>query len=185
MVVAVKAEFQYNHSLKNCACLSLLKVHPLVKKKHTMQIHRCRFVEYQPAAINALDFTPPTVKRSRLAVGRANGNIEIWDPLHNFRLEKTIPGGEGQSVESIAWAHQSVIVDQDEDDTPEEIEQQLKRQLSKPPRLFSSGLNPYIVEWDTTSMTVKVYKSDQTYKMETHVNLYSDQWIPMAVQYGV
>lgn len=121
-----------------------------------MQIHRCRFVEYQPAAINALDFTPPTVKRSRLAVGRANGNIEIWDPSHNFRLEKTIPGGEGQSVESIAWAHQSIIVDQDEDDTPEEIEQQLKRQLSKPPRLFSSGLNPYIVEWDTTSMTVKV-----------------------------
>ena len=27
-----------------------------------MEVHRCRFVEYQPASINALDFTPFTVK---------------------------------------------------------------------------------------------------------------------------
>ncbi|KAF7725831.1 U3 small nucleolar RNA-associated protein [Apophysomyces ossiformis] len=120
-----------------------------------MEVHRCRFVEYQPAAINALDFTPPTVDRCRLAVGRANGNIEIWDPSHRYRLEKTIPGGQGLSVESLVWAHQSILVDQDEDDSPEEIAEQLKSLLQQPPRLFSSGLNPYIVEWDTTSLTAK------------------------------
>ncbi|KAI9312630.1 WD40-repeat-containing domain protein [Dichotomocladium elegans] len=120
-----------------------------------MEIHRCRFVEHQPAAINALDFTPPTVQRPRLAVGRANGDIEIWDPSYNFRLEKTIPGGEGQSVESIAWAHQSIVTDQIDGGIPEEIEAELKYLHDKPPRLFSSGLNPYIIEWDTTTLTVK------------------------------
>ncbi|KAI9027231.1 WD40-repeat-containing domain protein [Phycomyces nitens] len=120
-----------------------------------MEVHRCRFVEYQPAAINALNFTPPTAKQTRLAVGRANGNIEIWDPAHRYRLEKTIPGGKDLSVETLVWAHQSIVVDQDQDDEPEEIERELEQLLAAPPRLFSSGLNPYIVEWDTTSLTAK------------------------------
>ncbi|OAD67550.1 hypothetical protein PHYBLDRAFT_128113 [Phycomyces blakesleeanus NRRL 1555(-)] len=97
-----------------------------------MEVHRCRFVEYQPAAINALNFTPPTAKQTRLAVGRANGNIEIWDPAQRYRLEKTIPGGKDLSVETL-----------------------LEQLLAAPPRLFSSGLNPYIIEWDTTSLTAK------------------------------
>lgn len=125
-----------------------------------MEVHRCRFVEYQPAAINALDFTPSTVKRIRLAVGRANGNIEIWDPTHNYRLEKTLPGGQDLSVESLVWAHQNVLTDIDEDSTPEEVAKELEELLEQPPRLFSSGLNPYITEWDTTTMTIKV-KSKQ------------------------
>ncbi|CEG65053.1 U3 small nucleolar RNA-associated protein [Rhizopus azygosporus] len=120
-----------------------------------MEVHRCRFVEYQPAAINALDFTPSTVKRIRLAVGRANGNIEIWDPTHNYRLEKTLPGGQDLSVESLVWAHQNVLTDIDEDSTPEEVAKELEELLEQPPRLFSSGLNPYITEWDTTTMTIK------------------------------
>ncbi|KAL0093230.1 WD40-repeat-containing domain protein [Phycomyces blakesleeanus] len=120
-----------------------------------MEVHRCRFVEYQPAAINALNFTPPTAKQTRLAVGRANGNIEIWDPAQRYRLEKTIPGGKDLSVETLVWAHQSIVVDQDQDDEPEEIEHELEQLLAAPPRLFSSGLNPYIIEWDTTSLTAK------------------------------
>ncbi|KAI8381572.1 quinon protein alcohol dehydrogenase-like superfamily [Radiomyces spectabilis] len=120
-----------------------------------MEVHRCRFIEYQPAAINALDFTPSTCKQSRLAVGRANGNIEIWDPMHRFRLEKTIPGGQDLSVESLVWAHQSVVIDQDEDDDPEDRAKELQRQLDQPPRLFSTGLNPFIIEWDLTSLTAK------------------------------
>ncbi|KAI8059947.1 WD40-repeat-containing domain protein [Gilbertella persicaria] len=120
-----------------------------------MEVHRCRFVEYQPAAINALDFTPVTVKNTRLAVGRANGNIEIWDPTFKYRLEKTIPGGEDLSVESVVWAHQSAIANPDPEDEPEELAKELELLLQKPPRLFSSGLNPYIIEWDTTTMTAK------------------------------
>lgn len=125
-----------------------------------MEVHRCRFVEYQPAAINALDFTPSTVKDTRLAVGRANGNIEIWDPTYNYRLQKTLPGGEDLSVESLAWAHQNTVVNPDEDDTPEDILKETELLLQKPPRLFSSGLNPFIIEWDTTTMTAKVKKKN-------------------------
>ncbi|KAI8996980.1 WD40-repeat-containing domain protein [Pilobolus umbonatus] len=120
-----------------------------------MEVHRCRFVEYQPAAINALDFTPVTVKETRVAVGRANGNIEIWDPSYKYRLEKTLPGGEGLSIESIVWAHQSVVTNPQDYEDKEELKADVKELLDQPPRLFSSGLNPYIIEWDTTTMTAK------------------------------
>ncbi|KAI8062268.1 quinon protein alcohol dehydrogenase-like superfamily [Gongronella butleri] len=118
-----------------------------------VEAHVGRFFEYQPATINSLSFTPPSVKTCRLAVGRANGDIEIWDPSYNYRLEKTIPGGDGQSVETLVWAHQNVLTDIDEDDTPEQVEEQLQRQLAEPPRLFSAGLNSYIVEWNTQNLT--------------------------------
>ena len=124
-----------------------------------MEVHRCRFVEYQPAAINALDFTPSTVKETRLAVGRADGSIEIWDPANNFRFLKVIPGGKDISVESLVWAHQSVVsdlVDDEDDQDPEEKARELNELLAQPPRLFSSGLSPFIVEWDPVSLTVKV-----------------------------
>ena len=98
----------------------------------------------------------------RVAVGRANGDIEIWSPVdaefaHNqFHLVKTIPGGQDLlHSDALPWAHQSVI-QRNEDDTPEEAMEQLRQQLAKPPRLFSSGMNHSIVEWDTESMTVKV-----------------------------
>lgn len=121
-----------------------------------MEVHRCRFVEYQPASINSLSFTPPTVKESRLAVGRANGDIEIWDPTGRYNLEKTLPGGQDLSVESVVWAHQSVLTGLSDDEDPETVERARKRLLEQPPRLFSSGFNPYVLEWDTTSLTVKV-----------------------------
>ncbi|KAI8330637.1 WD40-repeat-containing domain protein [Chlamydoabsidia padenii] len=114
-----------------------------------MELHRCRFVEYQPATINALAFTPPSVGATRLAVGRANGDIELWDPQHQYRLEKVLPGGHGQSIESLVWAHQSKLTDEDDDD---DSQQQL---LDQSPRLFSSSLNSYIMEWDAQTLTAK------------------------------
>ena len=59
-------------------------------------VHRCRFVDYNPAAITAVAFPPlvlPNLHGSRrkhtkrmrkgrfgtLAVGRANGNIELYE----------------------------------------------------------------------------------------------------------
>lgn len=51
-----------------------------------MEIHRCRFVEYMPSAINALAFTTGTA-RPLVACGRANGDIEIWNPF-SWHLEK-------------------------------------------------------------------------------------------------
>lgn len=38
-------------------------------------VHRCRFVEWMPSAIECLVFC---AESSRLALGRANGDIEIY-----------------------------------------------------------------------------------------------------------
>ena len=60
---------------------------------HALSVHRCRFVDYNPAAITAIAFPPLALpgssskfKRRRskkrfgnLAVGRANGNIELYE----------------------------------------------------------------------------------------------------------
>ena len=55
-------------------------------EKQTVRLHRCRFIDWSPSPITALAF-PPAVLSPRkflpnvipvLAVGRANGNIEIW-----------------------------------------------------------------------------------------------------------
>lgn len=60
----------------------------------TLAVHRCRFVDFTPSAITALAFPPlalPSVKNKKadvpnhplkfgtLAVGRANGNIELCE----------------------------------------------------------------------------------------------------------
>lgn len=61
----------------------------------TLSVHRCRFVDYAPSAITALAFPPlplPSVKSKKsnapgkgflklglLAVGHANGNIDICE----------------------------------------------------------------------------------------------------------
>jgi U3 small nucleolar RNA-associated protein 4 len=79
----------------------------------TVSVHRCRFVDYTPTAITAIAFPPsplPTVKGKGkdtgtsysdfgvLAVGRANGNIEL--------LEWTGSGGQLQAPQ--AWVTKKV-----------------------------------------------------------------------------
>ncbi|GJJ77656.1 U3 small nucleolar RNA-associated protein 4 [Entomortierella parvispora] len=120
-----------------------------------MEVHRCRFVDYVPAAINALTFTP-TSTRPILACGRANGDIELWNPKNDWTVEKIIPGGKNTSVEALAWAHQTTLTE-DEDfwDSPAEKQAALKTLTKAPPRLFSAGLNAVVTEWDTTSLKPK------------------------------
>lgn len=60
----------------------------------TLSVHRCRFVDFTPAGVTALAFPPLSLpspkgkkaaavrhamKFANLAVGRANGNIEICE----------------------------------------------------------------------------------------------------------
>ncbi|KAF9427540.1 U3 small nucleolar RNA-associated protein [Podila epigama] len=120
-----------------------------------MEVHRCRFVDHKPSAINALAFTPNTTK-PLVACGRANGDIEIWNPKNEWNLEKIIPGGKNASVETLAWAHQTVLTE-DEDfwDSEREKQQALKKHLKAPPRLFSAGLNAIVTEWDLISLKPK------------------------------
>jgi U3 small nucleolar RNA-associated protein 4 len=122
-----------------------------------MELHRCRFVNYVPSAINCLALTPNTYKPyTLLACGRENGDIDIWDPREGWYLKKTIPGGSNQSVETVVWSHQNVITeDEDENLTPKEREKLLKQQLLLEPRLFISGLNGLITEYDIHTLLPK------------------------------
>eukprot|EP01134_Creolimax_fragrantissima_P004669 CFRG4669T1 len=90
-----------------------------------MSVHRCKFVEYKPEPIHCLAFSR---NESLLAVSRADGDIEIWNVEADWVLERCIRGGENVSVEALAWVEQ---------------------------RLFSAGLDGYVVEWDLTTLTPK------------------------------
>jgi U3 small nucleolar RNA-associated protein 4 len=109
-----------------------------------MDIHRARFVPYPPSAINALAFSHAQADNDkadpeclRLAVGRANGNIEIWNPARGAWVqERVFPGGKDRSVEGLVWTQE-----------PDELNQQGKV-ISGRLRLFSIGYSSSVTEWD-------------------------------------
>ena len=106
-----------------------------------MDIHRCRFVPYPPASINAVAFSHPseshkkaTPESLRVALGRSNGDIEIWNPLKGSWLQETIlRGGKDRSIEGLAWT-------QDIEDGDTSAGGRL--------RLFSIGYSSSVTEWD-------------------------------------
>lgn len=107
-----------------------------------MDIHRCRFVNYTPSAINALAFSHTSGSAGRdqplrLAIGRANGDIEIWDPRRGAWIhEITLRSGKDRSVEGLAWTH-----DPDEEDEKGYVTHGRLR-------LFSIGYSSAVTEWD-------------------------------------
>ncbi|KAK8252943.1 quinon protein alcohol dehydrogenase-like superfamily [Phyllosticta capitalensis] len=110
-----------------------------------MDIHRARFVRYPPSAINALafsysnkrEFTGKGTRYVRLAVGRANGNIEIWDPANGAWVhEITLSGGKDRSVEGLAWIQEP----DEEDENGYHTDGRL--------RLFSIGYSSTVTEWN-------------------------------------
>lgn len=102
-----------------------------------MDIHRCSFIDYTPESITSCAFTHESnldaiaPKNLRLAIGRSDGTIEIWNP-HNSRskwfLENIIPGSKGTSIEGLVWSSNN--------------------DPSLPPRLFSIGGSTILTEWD-------------------------------------
>jgi U3 small nucleolar RNA-associated protein 4 len=110
-----------------------------------MDIHRCRFVPYNPQAINALAFShPPSagvagrgVPTLRLAIGRANGDIEIWNPLRGAWFQETvIRGGKDRSIEGLTWTLDPQETGPDGGKLPGRL------------RLFSIGYSTAVTEWD-------------------------------------
>lgn len=107
-----------------------------------MEVHRCRFVPYPPSTVNALAFSHlssvgDVPESLRLAVGRANGDIEIWNPLRGAWVhETTLRGGRDRSIEGLVW-----IRDPDEEDAH-------GRMIAGRLRLFSIGYSTYVTEWD-------------------------------------
>jgi len=124
-----------------------------------MDIHRCRFVPFPAAAINAIAFSHPhlpTVKKSsktipvRLAIGRSNGDIEIWNPLGGAWHQETIlHGGKDRSVDALVW-----MVGDDED-----VEN--GRTIHGRLRLFSIGYSSTVTEWDIENGGAKTHASGQ------------------------
>ena len=108
-----------------------------------MDIHRSRFVPYPTSAINALAFSRSSdsgysgpLPSLKLAIGRANGNIEIWNPQRGSWVEETVFLGNGRSIDQLAWT-------QDPDDIDAESHAVLGQQ-----RLFSIASSPAVTEWD-------------------------------------
>ncbi|KAI2467090.1 WD40 repeat-like protein [Annulohypoxylon bovei var. microspora] len=108
-----------------------------------MDIHRCRFVPYPPSAINAIAFSYPTVTKSqrgapvRLAIGRANGDIEIWNPSNGiWHQETTLHGGKDRSIDGLVWVTE-----------PDQVLQDGTKLIGKS-RLFSIGYTSTVTEWD-------------------------------------
>lgn len=108
---------------------------------HLMNLHRCRFVDYTPHTISSVAFSHPSNTAAmasndlRLAVGRNNGDIEIWNPKFNWTHETTLYGSKGTSIEGLCWAV-------NQDDTT--------------PRLFTIGGSTYITEWDLSTGLPKI-----------------------------
>ncbi|KAJ2719987.1 U3 small nucleolar RNA-associated protein [Coemansia sp. Benny D115] len=121
-----------------------------------MQIHRCRFADYAPQAINAIVVLPPIENRTYAAIGRSNGDIELWAVCDAERLvyEKTIPNVTNGSLEALAFSHQTKLTKDDLELFTTEAERKAYRSrlAQRAPRLFSAGLNAVIIEWDLGRM---------------------------------
>ncbi|ONH64660.1 U3 small nucleolar RNA-associated protein 4 [Cyberlindnera fabianii] len=94
-------------------------------------VHRCRFVDYTPHSITSLAFSHASTRKFspndlRLAVGRNNGDVELWNPRGKWIHETTLQGSKDRSVEALAWSS----IEGDES------------------RVFSIGGTSTITEWD-------------------------------------
>lgn len=108
-----------------------------------MDIHRCRFVPFPSSPINAIAFTNTSLLEGqslsdvRLAVGRANGDIELWNPLGGkWHQETIIRGAKDRSIEGLVWFSELDQVTADGS---------IFRGRS---RLFSIGYTSTVTEWD-------------------------------------
>ena len=90
-------------------------------------VHRCRFVPFAPSAITALAFSPYS---STVAVGRANGDIQLYRTTPHTYHYKTLPGTGQSTVQSLLWTQSP----------------------SGEERLLSAGLNARLIEWDLTHL---------------------------------
>ena len=69
-----------------------------------MEVHRLRFIEYDPQPIHCLAFSGAT-DRPKLAVSRSDASIEIWatNDGEHYYLETLVPGRTDTSVEALVW----------------------------------------------------------------------------------
>lgn len=70
-----------------------------------MDIHRVRFVEYNPQPIHCLRFYEESSSCIKLAVSRGDGSIEIWlsSDGESFFKDVWVPGRADFSIEALVW----------------------------------------------------------------------------------
>ena len=74
--------------------------------KKLMDIHRVRFVEYDPQPIHCLRFRNDDESScNKLALSRGDGSVEIWASSdgESFFKERWIPGRADFSIEALVW----------------------------------------------------------------------------------
>ncbi|KAI7134665.1 WD40 repeat-like protein, partial [Hortaea werneckii] len=115
-----------------------------------MDVHRARFVPYPTSSISALAFSRTSdagytgpLPALKLAIGRSNGNIEIWNPQKGAWVQEAVFLGDGKSIDGLAWTQDPDEVDGDGNATPGQQ------------RLFSIASSPNVAEWDLGTGMVK------------------------------
>ena len=108
-----------------------------------MDIHRSRFVPYPTSAISALAFSRSSdsgysgpLPSLKLALGRANGEVEIWNPQNGSWVQEAVFPGDNRSIDGLAWTQD-----------PDELDAEGKR-IPGQQRLFSIASSPSVTEWD-------------------------------------
>lgn len=108
----------------------------------SVAFHRSRFVSFETGNITAVAFSHKsnvgklTPSDLRLAIGRSNGTIEIWNPRNGWFQEVIIKSGKDRSIEGLCWSN-----------IPGE-----------PLRLFSIGGSTVVTEWNlATGLPLKNY----------------------------
>lgn len=115
-----------------------------------MDVHRSRFVPYPTSAISSLAFSRSSdsgyqgpLPALKLAIGRANGDVEIWNPQGGSWVQETVFLGDGRSIDGLQWTQEPYDTDAD------------GQVITGKYRLFSIASSPSVTEWDLTSGTPK------------------------------
>ncbi|GCE97787.1 U3 small nucleolar RNA-associated protein [Zygosaccharomyces mellis] len=108
----------------------------------SIALHRSRFVNFETGNITAVSFSHKsnagklTPSDLRLAIGRSNGTIEIWNPRNGWFQEVVIRSGKDRSIEGLCWGNVA----------------------GEPLRLFSIGGSTVVTEWNlATGLPLKNY----------------------------
>ena len=65
-----------------------------------LKLHRSRLVDWTPASISAI---APSIDGRAVAVGREDGEIELYNVSEDWHCVLRIPGEEGSALTSLVW----------------------------------------------------------------------------------
>lgn len=107
-----------------------------------MDVHRARFVLYPTSPITALAFSRTNdsghhpSEPIRLAIGRLDGSIEIWNALKGNWVQEVAFSGAHAGIDALQWTQE-----------PDEKDANGKMVMGQY-RLFSIAASPAIIEWN-------------------------------------